>query len=96
MRTNVVARHKKVWYDTQACKSITIDAAVSKWGRLRALPVAEEASKKEWQRSKKGSAKARSFFRKPQQDITGVPARQANKSSTQACVTIDAAVSKWS
>ena len=25
---------------------------ISKWGRLRALPVADEASKKEWQRSK--------------------------------------------
>ena len=25
---------------------------ISKWGRLRALPVADEASNKEWQRSK--------------------------------------------
>jgi hypothetical protein len=25
---------------------------LSKWGRLRALPVADEASNKEWQRSK--------------------------------------------
>ena len=31
---------------------LNIDAEISKWGRLRALPVAEEASKKEWQRSK--------------------------------------------
>ena len=29
-----------------------INAEVSKRGRLRALPVADEASKKEWQRSK--------------------------------------------
>ena len=28
---------------------------LSKWGRLRALPVADEASKKEWQRSNKSS-----------------------------------------
>ena len=27
---------------------------ISKWGRLRALPVADEASNKEWQRSKFG------------------------------------------
>ena len=32
---------------------------ISKWGRLRALPVADEASNKEWPRSKflHGSAK---------------------------------------
>ena len=30
----------------------TIYAEVLKWGRLRALPVADEASKEEWQRSK--------------------------------------------
>ncbi len=30
----------------------TIYAEVSKWGRLRALPVADEASKEEWQGSK--------------------------------------------
>ena len=29
-------------------------AEISKWGRLRALPVADKASKKEWQRSKFG------------------------------------------
>ena len=29
-----------------------IYADVSKWGRLRALPVADDASNKEWQRSK--------------------------------------------
>ena len=32
--------------------------ANAKWGRLRALPVADEASKKEWQRSKFGEAKS--------------------------------------
>ena len=44
---------------------------ISKWGRLRALPVADEASNKEWQRSKflHGSDKK---FREPQQDITGL------------------------
>ena len=31
---------------------VNIYADVSKWGRLRALPVADEASNKEWQRSK--------------------------------------------
>jgi hypothetical protein len=47
---------------------------LSKWGRLRALPVADEASNKEWQRSKflHGSVKK---FRAPQQDITGRPVR---------------------
>ena len=35
-----------------------------KWGRLRALPVAEEASKKEWPRSNKiGRQRMRRFFR---------------------------------
>ena len=37
---------------------------VSKWGRLRALPVAEEASKKEWLRSNKiERQRMRRFFR---------------------------------
>ena len=31
---------------------IELYGEISKWGRLRALPVADEASKKEWQRSK--------------------------------------------
>ena len=49
---------------------------VSKWGRCRALPVAEEARQKEWQRSKKiEHEEVRRFFRVPQQDITGRPGR---------------------
>ena len=44
---------------------------VSKWGRLRALPVADEASNKEWQRSKFVGAPSRNKFWAPQQDITG-------------------------
>ncbi len=45
---------------------------VSKWGRCRALPVADEAKATEWPRSKflHGSVKK---FRAPQQDITGSP-----------------------
>ncbi len=44
---------------------------VSKWGRLRALPVADEAKATEWPRSKflHGSVKK---FRVPGQDITGL------------------------
>ena len=44
---------------------------VSKRGRLRAPPVADTASKKEWRRSKFRAAKASEEFREPQQDITG-------------------------
>ena len=41
-------------------------------GRLRALPVADEASKKEWQRSKFGEPKASNKFWAPQQDHNGL------------------------
>lgn len=34
---------------------------VSNWGRLRALPVADEASNKEWQRSKFSNDNAENF-----------------------------------
>ena len=37
-------------------KAMFIYGEVLKWGRLRALPVAEQASNKEWQRSKFGEA----------------------------------------
>ena len=43
---------------------------VSKWGRLRALPVADTASNKEWQRSKFCERNANKEFQAPQQDIT--------------------------
>ena len=39
-------------------------------GRLRALPVAEEASKKEWQRSKFCERIANKEFRAPQQELS--------------------------
>ena len=44
-------------------------------GRLRAPPGAEEASKKEWPRSKSCERTASKRFRAPQQDITGRPQR---------------------
>ncbi len=52
--------------------SLIIYADVSKWGRLRARPVDDTASNKEWPRSKflHDSVKK---FREPQQDITGPP-----------------------
>ena len=42
-------------------KAVDIHGGISKWGRLRALPVAEEASKKEWQRSKREHGGARAL-----------------------------------
>ena len=46
--------------DKRACRS---SGGVSKWGRSRALPVADTASDKEWQRSKKSSdCVATTFF----------------------------------
>ena len=56
-----------VWYDSKAEYG-----SVSKWGRLRAPPVADKASKKEWQRSKFGESTASNKFWAPQQDITAL------------------------
>ena len=71
---------------------------VSKWGRLRALPVADEASNKEWQRSKLCEANASKQFWAPQQDITGEPRftlTNIDKNSLMSLY-IYGDVSKWS
>ena len=60
--------------------NVAVRGGLPKWGRLRAPPAAEEASKKEWQRSKSCERTANKRFRAPQQDITGRPRKQAVRS----------------
>ena len=54
-----------------AKRQVNIHGGLPKRGRLRAPPAADEASNKEWQRSKSCERKANKRFRAPQQDITG-------------------------
>ena len=49
---------------------VDLRVGYAKWGRCRALPVADKARHKEWQRSKFGERERAKKIRAPQQDTT--------------------------
>ena len=75
-----------------------IYADVSKWGRLRALPVADKASNKEWPRSKLIGATSRNKFRVTATGHNGAPRSMKIKLLVILLneFNIYADVSKWS
>ena len=88
-----VQRIKVGTFASAACGAKTEYAAVSKWGRLRAPPAADAASKKEWQQHGDRQARKRADGADA---ATGHSGADGQKPELNNVITEYAAVSKWS